>query len=105
MKYALWTIGGLAAIFALSFIGNAMGLFNIQFWGVKQANAQRNVFEQSQSYVEGKRQEVTKYRLEYMQTKDPQSREAIRQTILMSTANMDLSKLTPEQRDFVESLH
>ena len=47
------------------------------FFAPRQENVRRNVFENTQSYVKGKQQELEKLRLEYIREKDPIAKEAI----------------------------
>ena len=101
MKNSLIVIGIIISLFAITFLANEFEIFGIRFWGVRKENARREVFEQTQSYVEGKRQELTKYRLEYLKEKDPQAKEAIRQTIILSFSNFDENKLQPDLQTFL----
>lgn len=104
MKQTLAIIAVVIGLFAFVFLANEFEIFGIRFWGVRVENARREVFEQTQSYVEGKRQELTKYRLEYQREKDPIAREAIRRTIIESMANFDINKLSPDLQNFLEQL-
>jgi len=104
MKDTLKVIAVIIGFFALIFLANEFEIFGIRFWGVRAENARREVFEQTQSYVEGKRQELTKYRLEYQRTKDSTEKEAIRQTILQSFANFDEKKLPYDLLQFLEEM-
>lgn len=88
LKYIGYGLAGLLVIFMLSQFGNALGLWNISFWGVKKENARREVFEQTQSYVEGKRQELLKLRTEYLNAEDEQAAAAIKFTIQQNFANV-----------------
>ena len=72
--------------------------------GKAQENANRTVFEQTQSYVEGKRQDISKYMLEYKKDTSRIDREAIKSTILDEFANFDESKLYPDQQQFLDEL-
>ena len=82
-------------------------LWIIQYWffAPMQKNVERKVFENTQSYVEGKRQELSKYRLEYITTKDEDVKAAIKMTLIQSFANFDKSKLDYELKTFLESLY
>ena len=104
MKYIGITLLVLIGIVGITFFTDALGLTEIKIFGVKTENVRREVFEQSQSYVEGKRQELTKYRLEYMRSKDPAERRAIQATILQSMANFDEDKLPPDLQGFLDQL-
>ncbi len=87
------------------FLANEFEIFGIKFWGVRKENARREVFEQTQSYVEGKRQDLLRYRLEYYKCKDAQEKEAIRQTIILSFSNFPEEKLTdPDLRQFLHAM-
>jgi hypothetical protein len=104
MKNISIGLGVLFGLFAIIFLINANELFGIKFWGVKKENARREVFEQTQSYVEGKRQELTKLRLEYKEDTSQTDREALKQMILSDFANFDESKLPPDLESFLQSL-
>lgn len=103
-KTILATVLIVLGVFAFIFAANEFEIFGTRFWGVRQENAQRQVFEQTQSYVEGKRQELSKLELEYKTEKDPQSKEAIRQSILQRFANFDDTKLDNDQYQFLQTL-
>ena len=87
------------------FIVNEFEIFGIKFWGIRKANAEREVFEQTQSYVEGKRQELIKYHHEWVSA-DKDSKKTIEATIRMSFANFDEKKLVdfPELYDFLKKI-
>ena len=89
----------------LVFLANEFEIFGVKFWGVRKENARREVFEQTQSYVEGKRQELVKLHHEWMQADEP-SKKAIENTIRMSFANFDENKLqdTPELYTFLKRI-
>ena len=68
------------SFFLLIFAANEFEIFGIRFWGVRKENARREVFEQTQSYVEGKRQDLIKYHHEWVKS-SPQDQIAIEFTI------------------------
>lgn len=104
MKYVLYALGGIVGLFLLVFFANAIGLINYSFFGPKYENTRRNIYENTQSYNEGKRQELTKYRLEYLESKDKDDKQAIRMTILQSFANYDENKLPSDLRSFLDEM-
>jgi hypothetical protein len=104
MKSFLTVLAVIVGLFVITFLANEYEIFGIRFWGVRKENARREVFEQTQSYVEGKRQELTKYRLEYIMSKDSTDKQAIKETILQSFANFDDSKLPPDLYQFLHDL-
>jgi len=102
-----WFIGILVSILV---IGALVGLSYAFGWiGVHQTktihkaqeNAKREVFEQTQSYVEGKRQSALKYYKEYQQA-DESGKQALKNIISQDFANFDEDKyLTGEIRTFI----
>ena len=85
-------------VFSLEFLGLEVR----SYFGVKKANVERNIFEESQSFVHGKQQEAGRLFREY--NRAPSDVE--KQIILNSTAhlmeNFDHERhLTGELREFV----
>lgn len=66
-------------------------------------NAKREVFEQTQSYVEGKRQAALKYYIEY-QKADEEQKIALRNIIILEFANFNEDEyLTGELHEFIHN--
>ncbi len=107
MKQVLAGLGILIGLVVIMMgISLAFGWFDVGYTktvGKAQQNAERTVFEESQSYVEGKRQEVTKLRHEYLIAKDKDEKEAIKATLRSSLANFDKSKLDYDLKAFIDS--
>jgi hypothetical protein len=104
MKNFLITIGVIVGLVAFTFAANEFEIFGIRFWGVRSENARTEVYHQSQSYTDGKALELNKYELEYKESKDPQEKEAIRQTIIHTMAAVDKSTLPDDERIFLYQL-
>jgi hypothetical protein len=101
MKATLITLGSVIGLLALIFLANELEIFGTKFWGVRKENAKREVFEQSQSYVEGKRQELTKYHHEWINA-DSADKISIEYTIRSSFANFDENQIqSADLRDFL----
>jgi len=95
----------LLGLFALMWIVQGNSFFMYKFWQPKMENVRREVFENTQSYVESKRQDLVKYRLEYMRAKTDEEKAALKFTIVQEFANFDETKLTsPELRDFLRQM-
>lgn len=89
-----WTVIGIILLFILLiFAANEFEIFGTRFWGVRHENARREVFENTQSYVEGKRQDLVKYHHEWMQAKDPNDKKIIENTIRHDFSNFDIEKI------------
>lgn len=102
MRTFLITLGIIVGLLVLTFAANEFEIFGIKFWGVRKENARREIFEQTQSYVEGKRQELIKLHHEWMKS-DSTSKIAIESTIRMNFANFDEKKVSdfPELYNFL----
>jgi cytochrome c biogenesis factor len=104
MRTGLTGLSVIMGFILLVFLTNELEIFGIKFWGVRKENVKREVFEQTQSYVQGKIQELTKYRLEYNKAKDEDEREYYRETAITSMANVDENKLPADLRQFLNEL-
>lgn len=101
MNKGLIILGSVIGLLALIFLANEFAIFGTRFWGVRQENAKREVFEKSQSYVEGKRQELTKYHHEWI-IADSADKISIEYTIRSSFANFDEKQIeSADLRDFL----
>jgi hypothetical protein len=103
LKIALSTIGGIVAILIIASGLQYWGLMNFKFFAPKYENAHRQVFEQTQSYVEGKRQDLTNYYDEWRKS-DKDGKETIREVLLEDFANFDTSKLTPQEQQWYNQI-
>ena len=73
------SVGGLALFLVIMFIFGLYGLGWFKFFGPKTENIKREIFENTQSYVHGKIQDLAKYYDEYNQADGVDEKEAIRQ--------------------------
>lgn len=91
------------SILGIIFIFGLFGLGWQKFFLPKQENIKREVFEQTQSFIHGKTQDLAKYYEEYTKA-DDKEKEAIKQIIIIRFAELDATKLTsPKLRTFLES--
>lgn len=90
-KIVLISILTFIGILALSFGLGYLDVFHTKTVGKAKQNAQREVFEETQSYVEGKRQEAAKDYKEWLQA-DPSSKKALENLARTKFANFDEQK-------------
>ena len=88
----LLSLLGIVVIIALSFGFGWTGVFYTKTVGKAQQNANRTVFEQTQSYVEAKRQELVKLHHEWVQANEA-DKLPIEAMIRQSFANFDENKI------------
>ena len=96
MRFIGHLLAAIVLIAAISFGLNYLGLVKFRFFAPRYENARREVFENTQSYVEGKRQALTKHYNEWRKA-DSAEKNAIRAVVLQEFANFDIDKLTPTQ--------
>lgn len=104
MKQVVLTMFGLVAIVVVTFALNIGGLEWDKFFMPKRENVRREAFKNTQSYVQGKIQELVKYRLEYVRAKDNAEKIAIVSTIRLSFADFDKNKLPIELQNFLHEV-
>lgn len=103
MKYVLIGIAALVAIIGIGWIGAGNDFLLYKFWAPKQENVRREVFENTQSYVDGKKEYLSQLRFQY-QTADEGHKAALRTLILSEASSVDNSKLPDDLRGFIEQL-
>ena len=100
-RIALFAVLALILMYALGFLATGGDLAIYKFWAPKQENARRQVFVQTQSYVQGKIAHLTDLQLAYEQAEGAQ-RSTLRTVILREAAQIDNDKLPADLRGFVE---
>lgn len=99
----IW-IGVIIGILLIFWIIQGNSFFLYRFFAPKYENVRREVFENTQSYVEGSRQELLKYKLEYDRAKTQDDKIALKFIIIQRFANFDENKLAPELRSFLHQM-
>lgn len=94
-------VGVLILVIGVSFAMGWSDVFYTSTVGKAKQNAQREVFEETQSYVEGKRQEAVKLYKEYQRAETIEDKKAIQSIVSLSFANFDEEKLAEPLRTFV----
>ena len=90
-------------LFGTLFVGQYFAWWNLSFFGPKVENTRREIFENTQSYVESRRQALTKYYREFCQS-DNESKCAIRDLMLQDFANFEISRLTETQKKWYDEM-
>jgi hypothetical protein len=85
MKIFLGVVAGLVVVFAIGMLGLGWDKFFLP----KKENIKRQVFEQTQSYVQGATQDLAMYFDQYNKATDPTDKETIRQVVVMRFSNFD----------------
>lgn len=103
-KVVLWGVVVLVTIYAFGFLATGGDLAIYSFWAPKQANVERKVFENTQSYVQGKVSYLSQLRLDYEQATEQTQKNALRRIILTESAQIDSKHLPVDLNLFIEQL-
>jgi|SRR5665213_506297 len=93
----------LVLFYGLGFLATGGNLAIYKFWAPKQANAERQVFENTQGYVQGKTEYLTRLEYQY-KVADPDRKPALRTLIIDEASTVDNSKLPVDLQVFIRSL-
>ena len=95
---------GLALILSFAFGTEWLGLKWKGYFAPKHATVERAVFKETRSYNEGKLQDLTRLRLQYLRAKSADDKEALASTIRLQFADYDEEKLPNELRVFLSQI-
>ncbi len=93
MKKTLLVIGGLIVLIVLAFALELGGLQWTKFFKPRRQNIERQVFEQTKSFVHGKIQDLAKYYEEYQKADSVEDKQTIAELIKMNFADFDSGKI------------
>lgn len=96
-----YSIGALLILVGLSFAFGFLDVAMIKTVGKAKQNAQREVFEKTQSHVFAKRQEALKYYQEYRNAETEEDRETIRMVVRLAFAETDDNILQEPVKSFI----
>lgn len=101
MRTVLAILGGIIGLILLTFILSEAGLIHYQFFAPKYEDARRKTFENTQSYVQGKIQDLSSYKLQFDKAKEPADKEAIKSVVSTQFANFDIDKCPDGLKPFL----
>ena len=104
MKVFLSIVGGILSILLLAFGLQAFGLFNLKFYGVKNENAHREIFEQTKSFQHGIVTDLYDLKVEYSRAETQTQRDALRDVVYHRISGFDTSKLPSDLQNFINQL-
>lgn len=104
VSFLKWLFGGLVLFVIVGWFLTGSGIMTKKFFGTMNENVNREIFEETKSYNEGKTQQLAKYFQEYQTSNDIESRAAIRGTIRTMFADYDAEKLPPLLRKFLTDM-
>lgn len=104
-KIAGMSVGVVVLVVVMIFVCGGISIAYYKVFAPMQKNIERDVFEESQSFVHGKIQDLAKYFEEYNQKDDLTEKEAIRQIIIMQFTQFDSDKVKNDKlRQFLVNM-
>jgi hypothetical protein len=104
-RVALALLMLMLAFYGIGFLATGGDLAIYRFWAPKQENARRVVFEQTQSYVEGKIGSLSQERLAYESAVAGSAQQkSLRTMIITEASTIDNYKLPADLRSFIVGL-
>jgi len=97
-------LGVVILFFGLGFLVEGSDFFLYKFWAPKQENVRRQVFENTQSYVQGKVEYLIRLRYQYQSLPEGSQKSSIRMLILDEASTVDQGKLPIDLQSFIQSL-
>lgn len=94
----------LIALYGLGFLATGGDLVIYRFWAPKQENARRQVFQNTQSYVQGKVEYISRLRYQYSVATDDDQKAALKTLILDEASTVDASQLPNDLQAFIFNL-
>jgi len=101
-KILVTCIAAFALLITLGFGLEWLGIVKMGFLEPKREAVRREVFEQTRSFNEAMRQELARYRSEYLRADDESDRDIIASTVRMRFAGYDdTASLQPQLHAFL----
>ena len=97
------SFGALVLVLLLAFGLRGFGLVSFQFWGPKEENARREVFENTKSFNDGMAQELRNMQFQYVQAQ-PEAKAALRSIIIHRADTIPQENLPADLAAFINTL-
>jgi hypothetical protein len=95
-------IGAVLIVLIGYFVAPQLALNFKEKWKPKFESVERETFEQSKSYTEGRKMDLAKYYREYKSTTNPEEKIAIENLVLMDFSDFDATTINSiELRSFL----
>lgn len=96
-------IGVVLILCIMGWIIQGNSFFMYKLFAPAQEQVRREVFEQTKAYNQGMSQDISNFQQQYATASNSQ-KDALASVIIHRTADYDLTKLQPYQREFIEKL-
>jgi len=104
-KIVFLSIAGFLGFIVIAFMLTYGGLYWKKFFAPKYESVNRQVFEETKSYVHGKNEDLAKYFEEYQRADNPKDKEVIREFVRLRFAEFKLENVnSPRLKQFLISM-
>ncbi len=103
-SFLKWVVIVGLGILLLAAIGGGGRYVYLQTWGVRTADMERAVFEESKSYVQGTIRDLDNLRIQYYKTDNPTERAVLRETMRHRLVAFPDDKVPDHLKEFVAEL-
>jgi hypothetical protein len=104
MRYTIgWAVGIVIVILGIGWIAEGNQFFLAKVFAPKEEALRRRTFEESLAYNDGMKKDLLDAQIDYAKG-SPEQKKAIGSVILQRFAAYDLSKLSQDQRDFLDTV-
>lgn len=104
MRNILILIGVVVGIVAITMGGSALGFWQMEIFGARTENVRNNIYKHSTAHVEGTVRELRRYKIEYLQAINDDSKHAIATMIIREADNISDDELPSDLARFVSDL-
>ncbi len=98
---------GIVIMIALSlilFVIQYLGWVNFNFFAVKYAQTQNTIYRHNPAFTQGMEMQLSEMQQQYMITKNPSERAALRGMIVHEFRDYDVTTLPPNLKEFYNSV-
>jgi cell shape-determining protein MreC len=104
-KIVVLSIASIIGFILLVFLLTYGGLYWKKFFGPKYESVNRQVFEETKSYVHGKNEDLAKYFEEYQKADSPKDKEIIQEFVKLRFSEFKAENVnSPRLRQFLISM-
>lgn len=104
LKIAAYIVAAILGLWLLLNLTVGLNFLSYRTWAPLFRDAQRQVFERSQSFVQGKVTHLNRLRMTYESAEDGLRRDAVRRLILSEAATVHPEDLPADLRSFLAGL-
>ena len=104
LKITMISTLAVGSMLLAGFLMGNWGLLMKEYFGVRNADIDRKIYEENQSHVEGTIQHLTRLRLDYELAESENQKAAIRRMLITEATAFGIGRLPQELQNFINQL-